>query len=60
MALCHEMKPGETYVCENCGLELKVMRSCATHEEYDGGSGVCSCSEPVACCGRPLALKADG
>ena len=27
MAICHEMKPGESYVCKVCGLELKVMRS---------------------------------
>jgi hypothetical protein len=58
MAMCHEMKPDETYVCANCGLELKVMRSCDAGEDYDGGPGTCSCTEPVTCCGQPLTLKA--
>jgi hypothetical protein len=51
MAHCHEMKTGEVYVCQSCGLEIKVMSSC-------GDTGVCSCTEPVSCCGQPLTLKA--
>jgi hypothetical protein len=50
MAHCHEMKSGETYVCQSCGLELQVMKSC-------GDTGSCSCGEPVMCCGKPLARK---
>ncbi len=52
MASCGEMKTGEIYVCEGCGLELQVVSSCADSEE-----GVCGCSEPLSCCGEPLTLK---
>ncbi len=57
MAICNEMKPDETYVCETCGLELKVVRACDSGEDYDGGSGTCACAEPVTCCGQPLTRK---
>ncbi len=29
MPTCNEMKTGETYECESCGLELTVAVSCA-------------------------------
>ncbi len=57
MAVCNEMKAGEVYRCENCGLELKVLQPCESGEEYDGGSGTCSCTQPVTCCGQPLTLQ---
>ena len=50
MSECHEMKNGEIYVCEDCGLELQVVKTCAE-------TNACSCSEPITCCGKPLALK---
>ncbi len=53
MASCSEMKTGEVYVCEDCGLEIQVLKSCADNEE-----GSCSCGEPVSCCGEPPTLKA--
>src|SRR5450756_994830 len=52
MASCSEMKAGEVYVCADCGLEIQVLKSCADSEE-----GACSCSEPLSCCGEPLALR---
>jgi hypothetical protein len=52
MTKCHEMKVGETYVCEDCGLELQVVKTCAEQE-----TGACGCLEPLSCCGKPLALK---
>ena len=52
MASCSGMKAGEVYVCAGCGLEIQVVKSCADSEE-----GACSCSEPLSCCGGPLALK---
>jgi hypothetical protein len=52
MASCGEMKTGEIYVCEGCGLELQVVATCADSEE-----GVCGCAEPLSCCGEPLTLK---
>ena len=54
MPNCHEMKKGNLYVCEECGLELEVAKEC---EEY-GISTKCGC-EPCTfiCCGRELRLK---
>ncbi len=52
MASCSEMKAGEVYVCEECGLELQVLKSCADSEE-----GACACAESLTCCGGPLVLK---
>jgi len=28
MANCHEMKRGEIWACEECGLELQVVKEC--------------------------------
>ena len=28
MPSCHQMKLGQVYVCEECGLELKVVKAC--------------------------------
>jgi hypothetical protein len=28
MASCHEMRLGQIYVCESCGLALKVVKEC--------------------------------
>jgi hypothetical protein len=52
MAACSEMKAGEVYVCENCELEIQVVRSCADAEE-----GACACAESLSCCGGALVLK---
>lgn len=52
MASCSEMKAGEVYACADCGLEIQVLKSCADSEE-----GVCSCSEPLTCCGEALVRK---
>jgi hypothetical protein len=52
MASCSEMKVGEVYVCEDCGLELQVLKSCADDEE-----GACACTDPLTCCGEALVLK---
>ncbi len=54
MADCHEMKLGQTYVCEDCGLELKVVAECK-----ECGAETCGCDEPCTfeCCGEPLQLK---
>ena len=52
MAACSEMKAGEVYVCENCELEIQVVRSCADSDE-----GACACAESLSCCGGSLALK---
>jgi hypothetical protein len=57
MVECHEMKAGQIYVCEECGLELKVVKECEECGTEDATCGVESCS--FVCCGEPLKLKED-
>ena len=59
MASCHEMKKGEIYVCEDCGLELQVLKECE-----DAGTPAEDCECHIAdeacgfsCCGKPLVKK---
>jgi predicted nucleic acid-binding Zn ribbon protein len=58
---CHEMKTGQTYVCDACGLELEVVKECR-----DAGTPAdeCGCHEGAdaepcvfSCCGQSLRLK---
>jgi hypothetical protein len=59
MASCHDMKEGEVYVCQTCGLELQVIKeckdagqpvdSCGCHDDHSG------CS--IQCCGEALSKK---
>jgi hypothetical protein len=46
------MKEGDTFVCEVCGLELKVSKkcSCIAGEEI-------SCTAPLQCCGKDMTKK---
>lgn len=57
MANCHEMRVGQVYVCEDCGLALRVVGECKECAEE-----ACSCEEPCTfeCCGEPLKLKKEG
>ena len=59
MPNCHEMRKGEIYVCEKCGLELQVIQECK-----DAGTPAddCEChgdADPCAfsCCGDQLIKK---
>ncbi|MGA1795904.1 MAG: hypothetical protein ACMUIL_08585 [bacterium] len=59
MSSCHDMRMGEIYMCEDCGLEIKVVKECmdvGTPEEectcHDAG-GTCA----IECCGKPLVKK---
>lgn len=56
MATCHEMRVDQVYVCEGCGLELKVVREC---KECGSPAEECRCAEHCTfeCCGKPLKLK---
>ena len=56
MANCHEMELGQVYVCEDCGLQLKVVSEC---EEC--GADTCGCTAHCTfeCCGEPLKLKEE-
>ena len=58
MPTCHDMELGQVYVCEGCGLELKVVQEC---EECGIDAEACGCEEPCVfeCCGEPLKLKQE-
>ena len=58
---CKEMKKGEVYVCEGCGVEFEVVRVCCTEETREIGEG-CAChveanSCEVKCCDKLLKRK---
>ena len=52
MANCVEMKKNDIFVCEICGLELQVIKTCAciVGEEV-------SCTVPLQCCGKDMKKK---
>ncbi|MFX1533310.1 MAG: hypothetical protein ACFFDI_03680 [Promethearchaeota archaeon] len=59
MVSCHDMKEGQIYTCEDCGLELKVLKEC---KECGTSAEECGCSDETdhcefSCCGEPLKLK---
>lgn len=59
MASCHDMKIGQVYICEDCGVELKVVKECANIEM---SAAECGCHDGddeggFFCCGKPLELK---
>ena len=49
MANCSTMTPGDLFVCNNCGLELRVAKRC----NCSIGSGA-SCEVPLKCCGQDM------
>lgn len=51
MANCSEMKEGEVFLCEKCGLELRVDKPCRC-DAHGGG-----CTVPLQCCGQEMIKK---
>ena len=57
MTNCHEMKVGQVYGCEDCGLELEVISEC---DECGTDPESCECPPcQFVCCGEPLELKQE-
>jgi hypothetical protein len=56
MDSCHEMKLGQVYTCQDCGIQLKVVRECK-----ECGAETCGCESPCTfeCCGEPLRVKEE-
>ncbi len=52
MANCAEMKQGDLYICDACGLELQVTKACSCGSEEEG-----ACSIPLQCCGKDMVKK---
>ena len=49
MANCGDMKEGDVYKCESCGLELQVTKTCSC-----GSGDEDTCSVPLQCCGKDM------
>ncbi len=59
MPNCHEMKKGEIYVCQDCGLELQVVKEC---KDVGKPADACACHTTAGpctfnCCGKELVRK---
>ena len=58
MTGCSEMKKGEVYVCDDCGIELQVIKECEHSDSEEGSSchaGGNDCG--FTCCDKPLRKK---
>ena len=55
MLSCHDMKKDQVYVCESCGIELKVLKECKNagiaEDQHDH-----ECCNFV-CCEKEMTLK---
>ena len=51
MANCGDMKTGDSYKCDACGLELQVTKTCTCSSEEG------SCTVPLQCCGKDMEKK---
>jgi hypothetical protein len=58
MANCHDMKMDEVYSCPDCGLELKVVKTCdhgGEGEDHNCCQETDDCQ--IVCCGKALVKK---
>ena len=57
MVSCADMKKGEVYACEVCGLELEVKAecNCPDIDDCNPAEGHACCE--FECCGKPMAKK---
>lgn len=49
MANCGDMKEGDLYHCDACGLELMVKKACTCSTGSED-----ACSVPLKCCGKEM------
>jgi hypothetical protein len=56
MTRCDEMREGDVYVCDKCGLEIEIVEEC-NHDDEEADD-VCRIEE-FTCCGEPLTLKEE-
>jgi hypothetical protein len=52
MANCEDMKKGDLFACDTCGLELEVAKACSC-----GSGSDANCSVPLQCCGKEMRKK---
>jgi hypothetical protein len=54
MSCCVELKLNQVWVCETCGLEVKIVKECNWLAE---GAKPCEPNACLKCCDKPLKLK---
>lgn len=52
MANCCDMKEGDIFVCDICGLELSVKKPCTCDSESPD-----KCTVPLQCCNQDMKKK---
>jgi len=52
MANCCDMKEGDLFYCDACGLELEVKKTCTCTTGSED-----ACSVPLMCCGKEMIKK---
>lgn len=58
MISCGDMKQGEVYACDACGLELEVKKACNCPDDHNcapASKGDACCE--FECCGKPMQKK---
>jgi hypothetical protein len=55
---CSQMKMNQVYYCEDCGIELKVVKEC-TECGTKVSTSACGCTEECSfeCCGQPMKMR---
>jgi hypothetical protein len=56
MAHCTEMKLDQVWVCDKCGLQIKVVKECSCSED-PSVENACPADSVLTCCGSPLKLR---
>jgi hypothetical protein len=51
---CADLKLNQVWVCDTCGLEIKIAKECDCAKEP---SGACKPDDCLTCCDKPLKLK---
>jgi len=59
MLNCQEMKNGDIYKCEDCGMEIQVIKQC---KDFGTSTDKCTCATSeshctLSCCGKDLIKK---
>jgi hypothetical protein len=58
MVCCHDLKKGEIYLCEDCGIQLEVKQECREHHEHPKGGCCEKEGQCVLACGdKKLVIK---
>ena len=55
MVHCHDMRAGQVYVCEECGLELQVAKNCTENGKHLKGVSCTRCT--FVCCNKDMKLR---